>query len=274
MTTQEGFNSSSVGPACDAASLSREPHHAAWVPIRNHPAPDNLCASDSLRTRPTSKSGANRDDHRTDAIQIEDLALLKLALRQIGVSDGKWVASARSLVRMRMTTGPCLWVIELKVINCLEIPGNFLLSGLDNLFFLTIDELLYLRCFLHDAIEPIDTRDIGAKIQTQRGSTRKNLAIATACWLSISSECCCTGLPFCTISMFAPGTGASVRVLICSRSSLAVTCGVLALPFNQRRLKHIRIRPAVPSRACQIWARELAWLVWLEKLALSAPVNF
>ena len=58
---------------------------------------------------------------------------------------------------------------RVKVINCLEIPGNFLLSGLDDLFFLTIDELLYLRCFLHDAIEPIDTRDIGAKIQTQRG---------------------------------------------------------------------------------------------------------
>ena len=58
---------------------------------------------------------------------------------------------------------------RIKVINRLHIPGNFLLSGLDDLFFLTIDELLYLRCFLHDAIEPIDTRDIGAKIQTQRG---------------------------------------------------------------------------------------------------------
>ena len=58
---------------------------------------------------------------------------------------------------------------RIKVINRLEIPGNFLLSGLDDLFFLTIDELLYLGCLLHDAIEPIDTRDIGAKIQTQRG---------------------------------------------------------------------------------------------------------
>ena len=57
---------------------------------------------------------------------------------------------------------------RVKVINRLEITGNFLLSGLDDLFFLTIDELLYLSCFLHDAIEPIDAGDIGAKIETQR----------------------------------------------------------------------------------------------------------
>ena len=58
---------------------------------------------------------------------------------------------------------------RIKVINRLEVPGNFLLSGLDDLFFLTVDELLYLRCFLDDPIEPIDTGDIGAKIQIQRG---------------------------------------------------------------------------------------------------------
>src|ERR1700758_2354893 len=58
---------------------------------------------------------------------------------------------------------------RVEVITRLEIPGNFLLSGLDDLFFLIIDDLLYLRCFLYDAIEPINTRDIRAKIQTQRG---------------------------------------------------------------------------------------------------------
>ena len=55
------------------------------------------------------------------------------------------------------------------MINRLEIPGNFLLGGLNDLFFLIVDKLLNLCCLLQDAIEPIDTRDIGAKIQTQRG---------------------------------------------------------------------------------------------------------
>src|SRR5215831_11130677 len=58
---------------------------------------------------------------------------------------------------------------RIKVINCLQISRNFLLSGLDDLFFLAIDKLLYLGCFLHDTIEPIDTSNIGAKIQIQRG---------------------------------------------------------------------------------------------------------
>ena len=57
---------------------------------------------------------------------------------------------------------------RVKVINRFEISRNFLLCRFDDFLFLTIDELLYLRCFLHHAIQPIDTRDIGAKIQAQR----------------------------------------------------------------------------------------------------------
>jgi hypothetical protein len=57
---------------------------------------------------------------------------------------------------------------RVKVINRFAISRNFLLRRFDDFFFLTIDDLLYLRCFLHHAIEPIDTRDIGAKIQAQR----------------------------------------------------------------------------------------------------------
>src|SRR5215471_13816886 len=57
------------------------------------------------------------------------------------------------------------------------------------------------------------------KSRRSAGSTRKNLATATACSLSIKSECCCEGLPFCTISTFAPGTAASMRDLISSKDS-------------------------------------------------------
>ena len=49
---------------------------------------------------------------------------------------------------------------RVKVINGLEITGNFLLSGLNDLLFLAIDDLLNLGCFLYDPIEPIDTSDI------------------------------------------------------------------------------------------------------------------
>src|SRR6266436_680086 len=58
------------------------------------------------------------------------------------------------------------------------------------------------------------------KSRHSAGSTRKNLATATACSLLIKSECCCDGLPFCTISTFAPVTAASTRDLICSNDSI------------------------------------------------------
>src|ERR671923_2621850 len=70
---------------------------------------------------------------------------------------------------------------RVRVINRLEIPGNFLFSGLDNLLFLSINELLYLRCFLHDAIEPIDTGDVGAKIEAKR-------------WIDAQESCDCDGV--------------------------------------------------------------------------------
>src|SRR6266576_5463576 len=106
---------------------------------------------------------------KANSVKIEDLALLKFGAApdrrqrwQVGTVCAIACAHANDYRAVFMGH-------RIKVINCLEIPGNFLLSGLDDLFFLTIDDLLYLRCFLHHAIEPIDTRDIGAKIQTQRG---------------------------------------------------------------------------------------------------------
>ena len=104
-----------------------------------------------------------------DAVQIENFALLEFGASpdrrerwQMGTVCAISCAHANDDRAMFMSH-------RVKVINRLEIPGNFLLSGLDDLFFLTIDELLYLRCFLHHAIEPIDAGDIGAKIQAQRG---------------------------------------------------------------------------------------------------------
>ena len=88
------------------------------------------------------------------------------------------------------------------------------------IFFLAIDELLHLHCFLHRAIEPIDAGDIGAKIEAQRGIDAQKSRDRDACSLSISSECCCDGLPFGTMSIFAPGTAASMRALICSNDSI------------------------------------------------------
>src|SRR5206468_12768775 len=52
--------------ACNAASLLPTLRRAASVPIQNRPAAHNLCASDNLQTRPTSKSVANRDGHRSE----------------------------------------------------------------------------------------------------------------------------------------------------------------------------------------------------------------
>src|SRR5262249_36612341 len=101
------------------------------------------------------------------------------------------------------------------------------------------------------------------KSRCSAGSTRKNLAIATACSLSISNECCCDGLPFCTLSIFAPGTAASIRDLISSKDSTTLT-----LPFNHRRLKHIAICRRLQVLLAKSRHRELAWLLWLEKLGL------
>src|SRR5437667_4151203 len=107
---------------------------------------------------------------KANAIEIEDLALLTLA--SAPVLRERWqVRTVCAISRAHANDYRAVFMYHrIKVINRLEIPGNFLLSGLDDLCFLTIDELLYLGCLLHDAIEPIDTRDIGVKIQTQRGT--------------------------------------------------------------------------------------------------------
>src|SRR5215831_17636439 len=104
-----------------------------------------------------------------DAVEIEDFALLKLGTApdrrqrwQVGTVCAIACAHANDYRTVFMGH-------RIKVINRLEMPRDFLLSGLDDLFFLTIDELYYLCRFLHETIEPIDTGNIGAKIQAQRG---------------------------------------------------------------------------------------------------------
>src|SRR5215475_8485089 len=106
---------------------------------------------------------------KANAVQVEDLALLKLGAApdrrqrwQVGTVCAVSCPHANDQRAMFMS-------YRVKVINRLEIPGNFLLGGLKDLFFLTVDELLYLGCFLDDPIKPIDPGDVGAKIETQRG---------------------------------------------------------------------------------------------------------
>ncbi len=106
---------------------------------------------------------------KANAVEIENLALLKLGTapdrRQ------RWQVSAVCTIACAHPNDDRAVSMSdrVQVIHCLQISGNFFLAGLNDLFFLTIDDLLYLRCFLHDAIEPIDASDIGAKIQIQRG---------------------------------------------------------------------------------------------------------
>src|SRR6266446_6312473 len=106
---------------------------------------------------------------KANAVKIEDLALLKLGTAPD--RRERWqVGTVCAISRVHANDYRAVFMgHRIKVINRLQVAGNFLLSGLDDLCFLTIDELLYLRCFLHDTIEPIDTRHIGAKIQAQRG---------------------------------------------------------------------------------------------------------
>src|SRR5262249_46374875 len=106
---------------------------------------------------------------KPNAVKIEDLTLLKLATAPYRRQRWQAVSVCAIACAHANDYRAVFMGHRIKVINRLEIAGSFLLSRLDNLLFLTIDKLLYLRCFLHDAIEPIDTRDIGTKIQMQRG---------------------------------------------------------------------------------------------------------
>src|SRR5690349_14638271 len=104
-----------------------------------------------------------------DSVEIINLPFLKLCASP----DRRERRQSRGLGAVTCAHPNDHWAVfmshRIKVINGLEIPGNFLLGGFNDLLFLAIDELLYFGCFLYDAIEPIDTSDIGAKIQTQRG---------------------------------------------------------------------------------------------------------
>src|SRR5215469_7884276 len=104
-----------------------------------------------------------------NTVEIEDLALLKL--RTAPDRRERWqMITVSAVVCAHANDYRAVFMGDrIKVINSLEIPWNFLFSGLNDLLFLTIDDLLYLCCLLHNAIEPIDTGDIGAKVQTQRG---------------------------------------------------------------------------------------------------------
>src|SRR5262245_18578019 len=103
-----------------------------------------------------------------NAVKIEDLALLKL-----GAAPNRrqrWQVSAVGAIACAHANDDRSVFMghRIKVINRLKVTGDFLLGRLNNLFLLAIDDLLYLRGFLRHANEPIDTGDIGAKIQIQR----------------------------------------------------------------------------------------------------------
>src|SRR5437762_8907511 len=81
-----------------------------------------------------------------DAIEIENLAFLELGTAPDRRERGQRGAVC-AISRAHANDYRAMFMgHRVKVINRLEIPGNFLLSSLDDLFFLTIDELLYLRC--------------------------------------------------------------------------------------------------------------------------------
>src|SRR5262245_20196104 len=109
------------------------------------------------------------------------------------------------------------------------------------------------------------------KSRHSAGSTRKNRAIATACSLSINNDCCCDGLPFWTISIFAPGTAASIRDLICSSDSIRTFS---TLSFEHRGLKHVPIRRRFQVVFAKCRHGELTRLIRLEKLGFICAGQF
>src|SRR3954462_13233050 len=104
-----------------------------------------------------------------NSIEIINFPLLKLCASP----DRRERRQSRGLPAIACAHPDDHWSVlmrnRVEVVNRFEIPGSFLFGDFYDLLFLTVDELLYLGCFLHDAIKPIDTGDIGAKIQTQRG---------------------------------------------------------------------------------------------------------
>src|SRR5262249_16015642 len=103
-----------------------------------------------------------------NAVKIEDLALLKLGTApdrrqrwQVGTVCAISCAQANDYRAVFMSH-------RVKVINRLQIPGNFLLSGLNDLLFLTVYDLLHFRRPFHGAVQPIDARDVRTKIEAQR----------------------------------------------------------------------------------------------------------
>src|SRR4029077_2353284 len=185
-----------------------------------------------------------------------------------------------------------------KMINRLEISGNFLLSGLDDLFFLTIDDLLYLRCFLHDAIEPIDARNIGAKIQAQRRIDaqkprnrdgmlvidQKRMLLRWAAVLHdfhILTGYRCFDADLDLLKRFHDEKAVIPSEVEGSRSiASSFRHGIPRLRFaplgmtkresslDHRRLKNVRIRGWLQIMLTKLRHGELAWLVWLENLGL------
>ncbi len=57
---------------------------------------------------------------------------------------------------------------RVQVINGFEITENFLLLCFFLFLFLALYNPFHLHLFHHDAVEPIDTGHVGAKIQLQR----------------------------------------------------------------------------------------------------------
>src|SRR4030095_1789575 len=99
-----------------------------------------------------------------NTVKIENLALLKF--RAAPDRRERWQTRARpAIIRAHSNNHrPMFMRHGVQMIDRFEITGNFLLGRFDDLLFLAVDELLYFRRLFRDAIQPIDSRDVGAKI--------------------------------------------------------------------------------------------------------------
>ena len=105
-----------------------------------------------------------------DAEEVEDLALLELALRQTGVSEGRWTLASRSCVRMRRTTGPCFFFDRVEVIDDFEGAGTRWLCAVSSTSCSTPSMSLRSLTFsVVSLARPVDAGNVGAEVEAQAG---------------------------------------------------------------------------------------------------------
>ena len=95
-----------------------------------------------------------------DSVEIENLALLKFCAPPDRRERGQTsilctVCRTHSHDDRSMFAGH-----RVKVVNSLEVAGEFFLGRFNDFFFFSIDDFFYLHRFLYGAIYPIDTGDV------------------------------------------------------------------------------------------------------------------